>query len=193
MDLSAIPCGQTPICYYDIDAEDRIVAASESWDAFALDNEGAHLVFAKVKGDLIWDHITDVDTADLYRRIFETARRGRQVQFFLRCDSPSVRRMLSVNVAPNEGGDLRISTLQFRADKREPQDLSSSAAEAKGIDLPVCSWCEKVSIEDNDWRELEGAAEILAEKGVHGECRLSYSVCPACRQQIERQISLAGS
>ena len=56
MDRSAFPLGQAPVYFYEIDVEDRIVAASDSWDEFALENEGAHLVFANVKGDLIWDH-----------------------------------------------------------------------------------------------------------------------------------------
>lgn len=192
MDRSAFPLGQAPVYFYEIDVEDRIVAASDSWDEFALENEGAHLVFANVKGDLIWDHISDAETADLYRRIFSAARRGKPVRFFLRCDSPSVRRMLSVNVAQNEVGDLRISTMQFRADKREPYGLRSSASDSEGIDLPVCSWCEKVKVSENDWQEVEGAAEILQRDGTPVECRVSYTVCPACRQQIERQIVLAG-
>ena len=70
MDRSAIPTGLTPVYFYELDADDLIVAASDSWDTFAHENEGEHLVFEKIRGTAIWDHITDPETSDLYRRIF---------------------------------------------------------------------------------------------------------------------------
>lgn len=193
MDRSAIPTGQIPVYYYEIDSEDRIVGASDSWDTFARENDGGHLVFEKVRGQLIWDHISDAETADLYRRIFASARSGRPVQFFLRCDSPTVRRMLSVHVAMPEGtSDLRISTLLFRADQREFLDLRGKQDTETLLDLPACSWCEKVLVPEHSWQEVESAAVWLTKGMQTGRCRLSYTICPGCRGQIERQLTLAG-
>lgn len=194
MDRSAIPSGQIPVYFYELDAKDRIVAASDSWDIFALENEGEHLVLAKIQGDLIWDHITDKDTQDLYRRIFASARAGRPVQFFLRCDSPTVRRMLSVHAAMSDvPPNLRVSTMLFRADQREFHDLRGSLETEQLLSLPACSWCEKVLIADHDWQEVEAAADWLGKGMRSGKCRLSYTICPSCREQIERQLVLAGS
>jgi hypothetical protein len=188
MDRSALPLGQAPVYFYEIDENDRIIAASDTWDAFALENEGEHLVIDKVRGDLIWDHIKDEETVDLYRRIFGAARRGRPVQFFLRCDSPEVRRMLSVNVARSDSGkDLRISTMLFRADKRQRLTLRGQ----EGSSVPVCSWCEKVLLPEHGWQELEEAVGPLEQENSADTCQLSYTVCPDCRRQIERQLEFA--
>jgi hypothetical protein len=193
MDRSANPAGQIPVYFYEIDPEDRIVAASDSWDTFALENDGDHLVFDKVHGDLIWEHIDDDETVGLYRRIFAAARKGKPVQFFLRCDSPTVRRMLSVLVAPAEvEGNLRVTTLLFRSDQRDAQDLRAKRSESAAMKVPACSWCEKVLIPEQDWQEVEHASEWLKSADLPGKCSISYTVCPECRQQIELQLRLAG-
>lgn len=194
MDRSAIPTDLTPVYFYELDLEDRIVAASESWDTFALENDGEHLVFENIRGTLIWDHIADPETSELYRRIFATARAGRPVQFFLRCDSPTVRRMLSVKASMSDGKtNLKISTMLFRADQREFHDIRGSLDTEKLISLPACSWCEKILVAEHDWQEIEAAAAWLSKGMASGKCRLSYTICPSCREQIERQLSLAGS
>lgn len=188
MDRPALPLGQAPVYFYEIDKDDRIVAASETWDAFAIENEGEHLVIENVRGDLLWDHITDADTADLYRDIFKSARKGKPVQFFLRCDSPATRRMLSVKVERIDGGtDLRVSTMLFRADEREPISVRSD----EGPDIRACSWCEKVSLPDGGWAEVESAVRLREQEHLSVQCRLTYTVCPDCRHQIERQLELA--
>jgi hypothetical protein len=192
MDRSAIPTSQTPVYYYELDSEDRIVSASDSWDTFALDNDGEHLVFEKIKGDSIWNYITDTDTQDLYRRIFAAARKGRPVQYFLRCDSPTVRRLLSVHVAPMDE-HLRISTALFRADQREFQELRGSGVNDAPMNIPACSWCEKVLIREGEWQEVEAASAWLDKQKTPAKCRLSYTVCPSCREQMERQLVLAGN
>lgn len=194
MDRSAIPTGLTPVYFYELDADDLIVAASDSWDTFAHENEGEHLVFEKIRGTVIWDHITDPETSELYRRIFASARAGRPVQFFLRCDSPTVRRMLSVHAAMSgDESKLRVSTMLFRADQREFHDIRGKLDTEKLISLPACSWCEKVMVAEQDWQEIEAAAAWLGKGMRSGKCRLSYTVCPSCRVQIERQLTLAGS
>jgi hypothetical protein len=193
MDRSAIPAGQIPVYFYEIDREDRIVAASDSWDTFARENDGEHLVFDNVHGDLIWEHIDDDETKGLYHRIFAAARKGKPVQFFLRCDSPTVRRMLSVLVAPSEiEGNLRVTTLLFRSDVRQAQDLRATRSEEARLKVPACSWCEKVLLPEQDWQEVEHAAAWLEGSGLPGRCSLSYTVCPECRKQIELQLRMAG-
>lgn len=191
MDRSAIPTAQTPAYYYEVDGEDRIVATSDTWDSFALENEGEHLTFDRIEGSKIWDHVTDRETADIYRRIFDAARKGRRVQFFLRCDSPTVRRMLSVNVeSADSSHGLRISTLLFRADQRDFIDLRNTSEGGSLFALPACSWCEKVLVPEHDWQEIESAAPWLA-RGVNSQkCRFSYTVCPQCKEQVERQLRL---
>lgn len=193
MDLSAVPAGHIPAYFYEIDSEDRIIAASSSWDEFARNNQGEHLILANVRGTKIWDHIADAQTADLYRKIFSRARSGKPVSFFLRCDSPTVRRLLSVTVERNDRGDrLAISTLLFRADIREEFDLRAGLDDVLSLQVPACSWCEKVKMPEVEWQEVEGAAAWLNEHQLPRKCQMSYTICPNCRQLIERQIALAG-
>ena len=192
MDRSAISAGQTPAYFYELDAEDRIVSASESWDEFARENGGEHLVFARVSNTKIWDHIADPKTAALYRRIYASARRGRSVRFFLRCDSPTVRRMLSVTVEKNSDNDrLRVSTLLFRADLRDQVSLRADNDADADMSVPVCSWCEKVRLPGGDWQEVEGAAAFLDRQEPRANCQISYAICPGCLARIEDQLDRA--
>lgn len=190
MDIAGSPSGSGPIYYYEIDSEDKIVAANDNWDSFAIENDGQDFLFEKIKGSSVWDHISDPATTELYRRIFGAAREGHPVQFFLRCDSPAVRRMLHVSVSPTGEGRVRVSTLLFRADEREPLDLRAAPDEDADA-LKVCTWCSKFELGENEWREIEAAAAAFEEGDVPVKHKMTHAICPPCLEQIERQLTFS--
>lgn len=193
MDRSDTPASHASNYFYELDGDDRIIAASENWDDFALANAGGKVVFAKVRDTKIWDHIADSGTADMYAKVFAQARKGKPVKFFLRCDSPAVKRMLAVTVENiGEDGRLRISTLVFRADIREEIELRADDDDRPALKIPACSWCEKVRLPEIDWQEVEHATAWLDDHDLSTKCQMSYTICPNCRSSIDQQLQLAG-
>lgn len=191
MHPSANALSAAPVYFYELDRDDRIVECSDTWDSFALENDGEHLVFEKIRSTSIWDHITDAETQDIYRSIFSAARKGKVIQFFLRCDSPTIRRMLSAIVEKAEGDRIRISNLLFREDKRAPLTLRADEQDSPRLKIPACSWCEKVRLPEIEWQEVEAAAAWLNKHDLPPRCRMTYTICPNCKRQIQRQLDIA--
>lgn len=177
-----------PTCYYEIDRDDRIIECGQGWDRFALENDGEGLVFERVRGASVWQFIGGDETIDLYKRIFAAARRGRSVEFFLRCDSPSLRRMLHVSVLPRDHGSVRFSTLLFRVDERKPK-AAESPSEPKDVSINVCSWCNKIETEDGDWQEADQSAAIDFDLMGKAGAAVRQTICDPCRSRIERQLA----
>ncbi len=173
---------------YELDRSDRIVQCSDSWDNFALDNDGHHLTFDRIKGQSIWDHITDDRTVELYRRIFASARSGTPVQFFLRCDSPAIRRLLHVSVSPTIDGNVRTTTMVFRADARTPVETLSCRDDDthEGGCYDLCTWCNK--LEDEGWVEVEEVVSRRKDKGLASSPAVRGSICDSCYDRIDLQI-----
>lgn len=173
---------------YELDSSDRIVNCSDSWDDFATENGGHHLTFEKIKGQSVWDHITDDRTIELYRRIFASARSGIPVQFFLRCDSPSVRRLLNVSVSPTIDGNVRTTTMLFRADPRPPVETLScrDLDPDHGGCYSLCTWCNK--LEDGGWVEVEEVVKRRQVEGLFPSPPVREGICEPCYDRIDLQI-----
>lgn len=173
---------------YELDPEDRIVFCSDSWDSFAAENDGSHLVFDRIRGQSIWNHIACGRTAELYKRIFASARAGKPVQFFLRCDSSNVRRLLHVSVSPTIDGHVRTTTLLFRADERDP--LPTVVREDGPVEedcYTLCTWCNK--LDADGWRELEDVAGLRDADGNAVPLPVRCGVCPTCYERIDHLVS----
>lgn len=172
---------------YEIDGDDRIVLCSDSWDEFAVENGGDRLVFERIRGESIWDHVSHDATVDLYQRIFASARSGSPVQFFLRCDSPATRRLLTVSVSPTIKGRVRVTTMLFRADSREPiNTVLCQAPESTSDDCyTLCTWCNK--LDDGDWIELESVIERRTIPSAAPPA-VRHGICDPCYDRIDQQL-----
>ena len=197
--LSGYPSGSPVSSYsaeanvysYEIDADDRIVFCSGNWDDFASQNDGAHLAFESIKGQSVWDHISCDRTVGLYQRIFASARAGKPVQFFLRCDSPTVRRMLHVSVSPTIDGRVRTSIMLFRADERDPVHtvLCEHAGDAGDDCYTLCTWCNKVC--SDGWHEIEDIVADRNSRGSQNPPAIRHGICDPCHDRIDRQLGTA--
>lgn len=186
MDRSSSDSGTT--YSYELDSSDRIVNCSETWDQFARDNDGAHLAFERIKGQSIWDHISDDRTIVLYRRIFASARFGKPVQFFLRCDSPTIRRLLHVSISPTIQGNVRTTAMVFRADPRPPIETSAcpNVESDDGGCYTLCTWCNKLN--DDGWVEVEDVVKRRSAAGVTSDPPIRRGICDACYGRIDQQL-----
>jgi len=181
MDESNQP-GQSSI--YEIDEEGRIVFVNEFWDAFARTNQGEHLVGAQVIGTVLWDHIGDPSTRQLYRMIVSRARqKGATLQFPFRCDSPDTVRHMSMRVERTSSGGCRFTSTIERIESRPPAPLLDPAAPRAGQWVRICSWCKKIALPDNRWVEIDVAVDARELFVQATPPPLTHTICPDCLRE----------
>ena len=129
-------------------ADDRIVSLDEVWFTFAQANGADELAHRPGPvGKSLFAFIGDLTTSHLYEAFFDRVRRTRRpLRAPFRCDSPTRRRFLEMEIAPDaaDGLKLRTTWLRWSRGRRPP---SSSEADPPGDEiLRMCSWCKAVAI-----------------------------------------------
>ena len=115
---------------YHLDASDRIVAVDSAWIAFAAANDAADLP-QRVLGRPVWQFITSLTVRELYRALFRRVRETRAgVTVTFRCDSPVVRRFMSLTV---ECHDDSSEALACRASLLHEEPQPSSVRSLAGL------------------------------------------------------------
>jgi len=169
---------------YRINVLGEITYVNSSWDEFALVNDAPELSSGQILGRSIWEFISDDTTVFLYHQMVDRARLGNNVQFQLRCDSPSTRRMLDVKIEMHPTGDIEFQSRAIQETAREPQELFSRGRERSDEMLTVCSWCNKIKVAEEDWREVENAMPNLSVFQLGAAPQLSHGMCGECYQRI---------
>ena len=104
---------------YSIDRDDRLIAFSDTWDTFAVENDAAHLKGDGIRGRDLWQFIGDQTTAALYREILARVRAGGDpTRLTFRCDGPATRRLLRMDVAASHDGVVHFDVTAIQAAPR---------------------------------------------------------------------------
>lgn len=168
---------------YSIDGQDRLVAASGEWNAFAQENCAPELAFERIIYASIWDFIYDTETRRIYRLMLEKVRASSSIRFPFRCDGPDRRRFMEMEILPLDAMGVRFNTSIIREEKREPVRLLD-AFEARGEKLVMlCSWCKCVILEDGNCIEAEEAirrSELFSEAKLP---QITHGACAACSKR----------
>jgi hypothetical protein len=168
---------------YLVDGEDRIVFVNDAWDRFALANAGESITSSHVLQSLLWDYMTDSTTRELYRQVMKRTRKGGAVRFSFRCDSPSCRRLLAMQVSRGEGGTLEFRTRTLREEDRQLAPLPAAKAARSGEWVRVCSWCKRLFVGES-WEELEAAIERLRLFECAFAPSMTHGICEQCHQAM---------
>lgn len=177
-----------PPIIFQIDAFDAIIYTSDAWDSFCLANDGPAAASASVVGRSMWDFIADSSTRALYRALTDQVRSENiTVKFPYRCDSPGLRRYMTMEVRP---GRSDVVAFINRIIREEPV---SPALRFRAVDpdlgLPAgptvirCSLCTRLA-SDRQWFE---PADLLSRRGVMSgdePVRVAYGVCETCRMRV---------
>jgi hypothetical protein len=165
--------------HYRLNDRDEIVFLNEAWGPFAVANGDDRLAAAEVLGRPLWEFISDPTTRHLYRDILARARRGAPVRFTFRCDSPSCRRVLAMDVSGGPGGAVEFRTRVLSEEAREPQPLLERDRPRSEEFVRMCGWCKKVDV-GGRWAEVE---EAVARLGLFDRPllpRLTHGICEDC-------------
>jgi hypothetical protein len=99
---------------YRINDWDQICYVNPAYDTFAGANDGATSASGAVLERSLWDFISDPTTRHLYREMLGRVRRGRPVRIRFRCDSPTHRRLMEMDIdaGANDMVEFRVRTIQ---------------------------------------------------------------------------------
>jgi hypothetical protein len=172
--------------WYELDADDRVTAVCDAWDAFALEN-GAHPAVApSVLGRPLWEFIAGMETKHLLRRIVATVRTSaRPVEAPFRCDGPGLERHMTFRAEPLDGGGMRITTRLLREVPRAGGDPAEARdASPPGEMITMCSWCNRIRT-NAGWLEVPDAVRHMGLFDAASLPPISHGMCTECLEAME--------
>lgn len=169
---------------YRIDDHDRIIDCSEEWFAFARENNSAQLTRASTRNRPIWKFIDDLETRHLYRLILSRVRGGKTIHVCMRCDSPTARRKVQLQIAPLPDRGVAFESQITHEEPREYVALLDVTRERSPDIVSICSWCKKVQVPGRGWFEVEEALKQLGLSSEEHLPQLANMVCYECYQHI---------
>lgn len=176
--------GQTDHVTYWLDRDDNIVKVGGAWDRFARENDGPDARADAVVGRPIWDFVSG-DTARMWLEslLGYTRLHGKAVSRNYRCDSPEVRRFLSMNVSREDRHHLRVEHV---VEAIEPRDRAVGivAATARTAHTRLrCSICGRIKGGDT-WCEPDDPTLADQPGAPRNGFTVIYSVCAECQMLL---------
>lgn len=175
---------------YWLDREDRIIQVNPLWDRFALANGGENrLLSSEIQGCRVFDFITGDQTRMYLEALLQHARfLNRSVSRSYRCDSPTMKRFMSMRLTPATEGLVQLDHTLLKSEPLYPPVIYHHEPDPKATALPRCSVCTRLLIKDN-WLTPEDA-ETLGFLIPGKPLPVTYRICPTCRRKQPRlQIS----
>ncbi|MEP6574585.1 MAG: hypothetical protein ABJD11_17920 [Gemmatimonadota bacterium] len=169
---------------YCIDEQDRICRVDEGWMAFARSNGGDLLRPDAVIGCRVTDFIADLTTREIYRTLYDRVRKGATCTVPFRCDSPALRRRLTLRLSPTSDALVRTESFLVAEEVRKMALPILDPTIPRSADkLMMCSWCLRVRL-DGRWRELDDVRDDPRLGAVDQVPRTEYEICMSCLTSI---------
>lgn len=173
---------------YSVGNDDVIEWVSEGWTQFAAHNDAPELSADAVIGKSIWQFISDIETRELYRLLLARVRTTCvPVEFEFRCDSPNVKRFMSMVVTSDQQRVFFATELV----RLKPTTENALLRRTMRVDhdlVKICSWCKKLLISDDHWEETEVALGILGPFSQDTMPMISHGICEACRAEFLKKL-----
>lgn len=186
------------------DQSDRIIQVNEEWIVFARENWRPDFSQQMVLAQRLWDFVSDKATRYVYSMVMQRAReRGHPLCFPFRCDSPRMRRSMSMTLRPLPEGGMEWASLLLEEQPRQVALPTIPAGPGSGQPLlKVCSWCllacapvwlprREGAPKPGAWVEMEDLMASLASHLEGHYPHLTHGICPACFQRISSLIDAA--
>ena len=177
-------------CTYYVDDRDIIRFVGGAWPSFARDNAGLWLDEKSVVGTPLWDHIHGLENRLLYKQVIDSVRATRHsYEFAFRCDSPDVRRLMRMKIAPGADDGCGFTTWLVHTEPRPHLRLLDTRSEHGESILLVCNWCMHAQVNGGgEWKDIDEAWRL---KDISHRAPLPmpvFTICPACLDKITRDL-----
>jgi hypothetical protein len=173
--------GDRSTIFYDLDEKNRIAATGGDWNRFALENGAPELAESSLTGQPIWRYVEGDEVRFLFQVLLDRARqRGNAVGVPFRCDSPSQRRFMTMNVRALPDGLVRVETVLDRVEPRQYIPLLERSPRLLYGMLSMCSWCKRIRLFNRQWVEVEEALQRLNLFTSDDLPALTHGICLEC-------------
>lgn len=187
-----MPAADSRAFIHWLDADDRIVAVNDEWEAFARENRAPQLTRQAVLERPIWEFIAGGETQAIYELIIRRVRTGQATIWVpFRCDSPEQRRFMEMEVAPLPGGQVRLSSRILHLESRPAIGDWNAPRQAGQRIVSVCSWCKRVELRPSVWVEVEHAMPLLKPAPGEPAPGLSHGFCGPCATDWLRKLGVS--
>jgi hypothetical protein len=172
---------------YEVASDDRIVAVSDNWDGFAMENDGEDACARYVLGRPWMDFIVGQEATLLWTALVMKVRQtGLPGAVPIRCDGPSVRRFMRVRLLPRPDNSIRFCSELIREEPRDYCSLLDRECRRGDSFIRICGWCARVDV-DNEWVNLEDAIQSMRLFERNELPALSHGVCHECLERLIQQ------
>ncbi len=131
--------------------------------------------------------ISEPTTRHLYDILLDRVRAEQIViRVPLRCDSPTLRRWLELEMAPRPADGVAFTSRELRTEARDPVIAFDRPASSAAPLVRMCSWCKKVETQRATWLEVEQAVPQLGLFAVSEVPGITHGICPECVKLFER-------
>lgn len=179
---------------YEVDRDNRIVSVDDAWRGFASDNGWKELASNDVVGQDIARYVAGWDLVTLYGAIFDHVRKsGTPESIPFRCDSPTVKRYMELEIAPLPEGRLSLIGRLVRAIDHPYVPLLDLKRTRNGQWQIICSVCRRIKRDDDSWGEIEDSVENPYEVPASGLPRLTHGICEDCAAMMRRKAAASGA
>jgi hypothetical protein len=112
-------------CSYELDDDLRIIAVDAAWSEFAIANGAPELVPPTgLLGQPVLSYVADLTTTLLYEQLFSKVQRtGDSIAVPFRCDAPSLRRFLELQIERLFPSGLLLHSTVLRVEERSEVPL----------------------------------------------------------------------
>ena len=173
--------------HYRINEENKIIFVNSKWDQFAEANNGVNIMSSQILNRTLWDFISDRTTLNLYRELLQMVRNGRTVRFNFRCDSPTFRRFMEMEISHGENSCIDFHTHEVATESHLAPVLSVMIPHHSDKLIRICSWCKKIHTGEL-WVELEKAVNHMRLFENSELPTLTHGICDICYHDIKSII-----
>jgi len=179
-----------PTYTYRIDKNDRLTYVSSEWLAFAKENSDNLFDPDEVLGHSLWEFVVDKETVHLYKMIIKKVHETKRlITVPLRCDSPTCRRELKIDIYECEDHGIQFDSHLITVEPRASVNLLDKGISRSNSFVTLCGWCNKVKLEDPlKWVEVEVAISELKLFNSPELPHLSHGICPSCLSETKKSI-----
>ena len=167
---------------YRIDANDALVHVDGAFHRFAA-AAGVPDLADRWYGRSLWQCFGDDELRALFVALVGRARGGRTLRVTTRCDSPSLARLVAMDIAPVGQDEVEFRCRLGAARLMTPALPSSSEL------LRLCAWCYRA--DRGGWRDIEEvvAGERLLERTTIPI--VTHGICDACLAETAAALDRA--
>lgn len=171
---------------YEIDGQNRITGVNHAWFDEAQTAGDARLKDERIIGRDLWELIQDSSTRHLYETMISRGRaRVRPVGFRFRCDTPGLRRLLHMEVAPRADGHVAFAVTLVASQPRAEVELLHIGRARSDAFIRMCGWCKRVPLPGGAWVEVEQAIHAMHLFESPGPLpAISHGICPECMHKM---------